>query len=132
MKREAHAVILAGGRGTRFWPRSRTRTPKQLLNIVGKDTMIEQTVARIAPIFPASRAWVVTAAEQAEAVRRASPGDGGLVILASFDPDHRLLEAGHASLRRHRVAHGPPTAEDLIPRGRARTIGPPDASPGER
>jgi mannose-1-phosphate guanylyltransferase len=73
MKREAHAVILAGGRGTRFWPRSRTRTPKQLLNIVGKDTMIEQTVERIAPLFPASRVWVVTAAEQAEAVRRQLP-----------------------------------------------------------
>jgi mannose-1-phosphate guanylyltransferase len=73
MKREAHAVILAGGRGTRFWPRSRTRTPKQLLNIVGNETMIEQTVARIAPIFPASRLWVVTAAEQAEAVRRQLP-----------------------------------------------------------
>ena len=40
-----HAVILAGGRGTRFWPRSRTKTPKQLLNIVGKGTMLEQTVA---------------------------------------------------------------------------------------
>ena len=56
----AHAVILAGGRGTRFWPRSRTRTPKQLLNIVGRDTMLEQTAARLAPLFPASRQWVVT------------------------------------------------------------------------
>jgi mannose-1-phosphate guanylyltransferase len=73
MKREAHAVILAGGRGTRFWPRSRTRTPKQLLNIVGKETMIEQTVGRIAPLFPASRQWVVTQAEQAAAVRRQLP-----------------------------------------------------------
>ncbi len=73
MKREAHAVILAGGRGTRFWPRSRTRTPKQLLNIVGNDTMIEQTVERITPLFPASRLWVVTQAEQAEAVRRVLP-----------------------------------------------------------
>ena len=45
-----HAVILAGGRGTRFWPRSRTRTPKQLLNIVGRDTMLQQTVARLAYI----------------------------------------------------------------------------------
>jgi mannose-1-phosphate guanylyltransferase len=70
MKPEAHAVILAGGRGTRFWPRSRTRTPKQLLNIVGSETMIQQTARRIAPLFPASRIWVVTQSEQAETVRR--------------------------------------------------------------
>ncbi|HLQ00463.1 MAG TPA: sugar phosphate nucleotidyltransferase, partial [Candidatus Limnocylindria bacterium] len=57
---EAHAVILAGGRGTRFWPRSRTRTPKQFLNIIGDRTMFQQTVARIAPLFPASRIWTVT------------------------------------------------------------------------
>src|SRR5260370_169982 len=50
-----HAVILAGGRGTRFWPRSRTRTPKQLLNIVGKQTMLEQTVARLRPLIPIER-----------------------------------------------------------------------------
>ena len=76
MKQEqlpAHAVILAGGRGTRFWPRSRTRTPKQLLNIVGSDTMLEQTAARLAPLFPASRQWVVTNTEQAAAVRKQLP-----------------------------------------------------------
>jgi len=61
---EAHAVVLAGGRGTRFWPRSRTRTPKQLLNIVGEETMIQQTVARLSPLFPPSRVWVVTNDEQ--------------------------------------------------------------------
>jgi len=69
----AHAVILAGGRGTRFWPRSRTRMPKQLLNILGRDTMLQQTVARLAPLFPPSRIWVVTNAEQAAAVRRQLP-----------------------------------------------------------
>jgi mannose-1-phosphate guanylyltransferase len=69
----AHAVILAGGRGTRFWPRSRTRTPKQLLNIVGDDTMLEQTAARLAPLFPASRQWVVTNSEQAAAVQQQLP-----------------------------------------------------------
>jgi mannose-1-phosphate guanylyltransferase len=73
MRREAHAVILAGGRGTRFWPRSRTRTPKQLLNIVGRETMLRQTVARIAPLFPLSKLWVVTSAEQAAAVARQLP-----------------------------------------------------------
>jgi mannose-1-phosphate guanylyltransferase len=66
----AHAVILAGGRGTRFWPRSRTRSPKQLLNIVGQKTMLEQTYERLAPIFSISNVWVVTNQEQADAVRR--------------------------------------------------------------
>src|SRR5437762_553673 len=68
-----HAVILAGGRGTRFWPRSRTRTPKQLLNIVGKETMLEQTVARLRPLIPAERIWTVTNAGQAAAVRKQVP-----------------------------------------------------------
>ena len=66
----AHAVILAGGRGTRFWPRSRARTPKQLLNIVGNSTMLEQTVERLLPAFPYSRLWVVTNTEQSREVRR--------------------------------------------------------------
>jgi mannose-1-phosphate guanylyltransferase len=69
----AHAVILAGGRGTRFWPRSRTRMPKQLLNIVGKQTMLEQTVARLRPLIPAERIWTVTNSEQASAVKRQLP-----------------------------------------------------------
>jgi mannose-1-phosphate guanylyltransferase len=68
-----HAVILAGGRGTRFWPRSRTRTPKQLLNIFGKGTMLEQTVARLRPIVPADRIWTVTNAEQQAALRKQLP-----------------------------------------------------------
>jgi len=68
-----HAVIMAGGRGTRFWPRSRTRTPKQLLNIVGERTMLEQTVARLRPLIRAERIWTVTNAEQAAAVKRQVP-----------------------------------------------------------
>jgi len=78
----AHAVILAGGRGTRFWPRSRMRTPKQLLNIVGDDTMLRQTAARLAPLFAPSRQWVVTNAEQAAAVRRQLPRVAASHILA--------------------------------------------------
>jgi len=69
-KLATHAVILAGGRGTRFWPRSRTRTPKQLLNIVGKTTMLEQTVARLRPLVAPDHIWTVTNAEQAAAVRQ--------------------------------------------------------------
>jgi len=72
-KLQTHVVILAGGRGTRFWPRSRTRTPKQLLNIVGKDTMLEQTVARLRPLIPPDHIWTVTNAEQTAAVKKQLP-----------------------------------------------------------
>jgi mannose-1-phosphate guanylyltransferase len=68
-----HAVILAGGRGTRFWPRSRSKTPKQLRNIVGKGTMLEQTVRRLRPLVPADRVWTVTNNEQDAAVRKQLP-----------------------------------------------------------
>lgn len=66
----AHAIILAGGRGTRFWPRSRTRSPKQLLNIIGQKTMLEQTYERLVPLFSPSNTWVVTNKDQVHAVRR--------------------------------------------------------------
>jgi len=72
-KLTTHAAILAGGRGTRFWPRSRTRTPKQLLNIVGKQTMLEQTVARLRPLISPDRIWSVTNAEQTAALKKQLP-----------------------------------------------------------
>ncbi len=72
-KMSVHAVILAGGRGTRFWPRSRTRTPKQLLSIVGKQTMLEQTVARLRPLISPDRIWTVTNAEQTAALKKQLP-----------------------------------------------------------
>ena len=70
---QIHAVILAGGRGTRFWPRSRARMPKQLLNIVGKQTMLEQTVARLRPLISPDRIWTVTNDQQASQVRKQLP-----------------------------------------------------------
>jgi mannose-1-phosphate guanylyltransferase len=66
----ACAVLLAGGRGTRFWPRSRMRTPKQLLNIAGPDTMVRETATRLQPLIPLRNFWVVTNVEQVSAMRR--------------------------------------------------------------
>jgi mannose-1-phosphate guanylyltransferase len=53
-------VILAGGRGTRFWPLSRKKRAKQLLALDGKQTMIQQTVARLLPLAPPKRFWIIT------------------------------------------------------------------------
>jgi mannose-1-phosphate guanylyltransferase len=78
----ACAVLLAGGRGTRFWPRSRTRTPKQLLNIIGGETMLRETVSRLEPIFALRDFWVVTNVEQAAAVRKQLPAVPASHVLA--------------------------------------------------
>jgi len=55
-----HAVIMAGGAGTRFWPLSRSATPKQLLALVGEQTMIQQTVDRLAGLVLPDRLLIVT------------------------------------------------------------------------
>jgi len=54
-----YPVILAGGRGTRFWPLSRKRRAKQLLALDGKQTMIQQTVARLASLAPTKKYWII-------------------------------------------------------------------------
>jgi len=63
-----YAVIMAGGIGSRFWPRSRARTPKQLLEIFGSGTMIQNTIARIQSLVPHAKTLVVTNAIQKAAV----------------------------------------------------------------
>ena len=55
-----YAVIMAGGSGTRFWPLSREKTPKQLLKIGSDDTLIQQTVDRVLPIIPREHVFIVT------------------------------------------------------------------------
>src|ERR1700746_217989 len=101
-----HAVILAGGRGTRFWPRSRTRTPKQLLNIVGKETMLEQTVARLKPLIPAERIWTVTNAEQAAAVRKQGPAAARKRVLSEALGRSTAVAMGRAAVHLRHVAGG--------------------------
>ena len=53
-------VILAGGSGTRFWPRSRRARAKQVLALDGERSMIQQTVERLKPLAAAEKTWVIT------------------------------------------------------------------------
>lgn len=55
-----YPVILAGGSGTRFWPRSRRKMAKQVLNLDGDRSMIQQTVARLLPLSASEKFWVIT------------------------------------------------------------------------
>jgi mannose-1-phosphate guanylyltransferase len=67
------AVVFAGGIGTRFWPLSTPRRPKQLLALVNERPLIADTVMRLAPLVPAERVLVVTSADIADALHEAIP-----------------------------------------------------------
>jgi mannose-1-phosphate guanylyltransferase len=76
-----HAIVMAGGAGTRFWPASRASLPKQLLPLAGARTLLEETAARLDGLVPPERTMVVTAERLLPAVRRQLPQlpDAGLV-----------------------------------------------------
>ena len=81
-KLEFHPVILAGGRGTRFWPLSRMKRAKQLLALDGKHTMIQQTVTRLLPLAPARNFMVITNEHLRAEIARQVPNLGKNKILA--------------------------------------------------
>ena len=95
------AVIMAGGKGARFWPRSREKMPKHLLDIQGERTIIRETVDRIRPLVPPERTLIVTGTKPC---RRADPP-------APRDPrgkhPHRARRAEHRPLHRPRRAPYP-------------------------
>lgn len=76
-----HAIVMAGGSGTRFWPASRAALPKQLLPLAGATTLLEDTVARLDGLVPLERLMIVTSARLLPAVRQQLPAvpEAGLV-----------------------------------------------------
>ncbi len=105
-----HAVVMAGGSGTRFWPASRKALPKQFLKLSGSRSLLQGTLDRVSSIIPAARQWVVTnpslAAETARQLpdlsteqiilepcaRNTAPAIGLAAIhLMSVDPDAVML-----------------------------------------
>jgi mannose-1-phosphate guanylyltransferase len=73
-KANYYGLILAGGRGTRFWPRSRKRHAKQVLNVTGERTLIQATVDRLAPVIPPERMWILTNDFVRDEIVRQLPG----------------------------------------------------------
>ena len=68
-----YALIMAGGRGARFWPRSRRAFPKQCISIGGPDSLIRQTVDRLTPLVPPDRILVITGPDMVEAIAAQLP-----------------------------------------------------------
>src|SRR5687767_4433776 len=67
------AAVLAGGSGTRFWPLSTTRSPKQLLPLAGADPLLTQAIKRLSGLIPPERILVITGAPLREATRAVLP-----------------------------------------------------------
>lgn len=67
--KKIYAAILAGGVGSRFWPLSRETTPKQILNVVGGESLLSSTIRRLSPLITPERSYIVTNKVQAEIIR---------------------------------------------------------------
>jgi len=71
--KDRFVIIMAGGRGERFWPLSREQTPKQLLAILGKKSFLQEAVERVLPLVPAKNIFIITNEVQAPLVRKQLP-----------------------------------------------------------
>ncbi|HEY2931090.1 MAG TPA: sugar phosphate nucleotidyltransferase [Acidobacteriota bacterium] len=132
-KKHWHAVIMAGGSGTRFWPKSRQSRPKQLLPIVGEESMIRQTFLRLKGFLPPSQIWIVAGQDHVALIRKQIPelppahviaepcarNTAPCVALAGFtiaaDPDSIMfvLPADHM-IRDHKGLHQNLTAAAAV------------------
>src|SRR5438093_7767732 len=108
-----YAVVMAGGAGTRFWPRSRVHTPKQLLALRGGRSLLQETVARVSPPVRRDHVLVVTARAQARAVARqlARRGRGALLV----EPEGRNTAAAIALAALHVARRAPEAVLAVLP-----------------
>ncbi len=106
-----HAVIMAGGSGTRFWPASRRNRPKQLLALVTETPLLRMTFERLEGLVPAERVWVVTTAATADATRSVLPELPARNVLA--EPIGRNT-AACVCLAAHAVQRRDPTATCVV------------------
>ena len=115
---ELKAVVMAGGSGTRFWPLSRRRAPKQFLPIVSPKTMIEETVERILPLIPYRNILTVAGREHSRRIRRLLPrlpGKNALVEpLAKNTAPSLILATASVYLRNPRAVVAVLASDHLI------------------
>src|ERR1035437_719641 len=71
--KDRFVIIMAGGRGERFWPLSREKMPKQLLALLGKKSFLQEAVERVLPLVPIKNIFIITNEAQAAEVRRQVP-----------------------------------------------------------
>ncbi len=99
-----YPVILAGGSGTRFWPRSRRKLAKQVLALDGKQTMIQKTMERLLPLGSAKDFWVITNEFVAEEIQRQLPQVPKKQIVVEPEPRNTAPAIGLAAFLLERVA----------------------------
>lgn len=73
MKNNLYCVIMAGGKGERFWPKSREDQPKQLIKLLSSESMLEQTVDRVRPLLPPENILILTNVSYVDAIRKLLP-----------------------------------------------------------
>ncbi len=98
-KNTAHnfAVILAGGGGTRLWPKSRKKTPKHLLKLTGERTMLQVTYDRILPIIPSERILVITNKDHLSEAKKQLPELPAKNFIAEPEAKNTALAMGVAA-----------------------------------
>ncbi len=114
-----HVLILAGGVGSRMWPRSRQAVPKQFLDITGGETMIQTTVRRVLPIVPAEHIFVATGERYVALVREQLPMLPAENVIAEISGKNTApaigLGALHIARQNPRATMAVLTADHLIP-----------------
>lgn len=103
-KHPFYPVILAGGSGTRFWPRSRRKLAKQVLALDGKQTMIQKTMERLLPLRSADDFWVITNEFVAEEIQRQLPQVPERQIIVEPEPRNTAPAIGLAAFLLERIA----------------------------
>lgn len=94
-----HVTILAGGSGTRLWPRSRHHLPKQFLSLTGPHSMLVHTVERVLPLVPLERIHILTGPEHADLVTRQLPDLPAENVMIEPSPKGTAPCLGLAALR---------------------------------